>query len=487
MNAATAFGEERNILIVEDEALIALDLQRRLEHAGYNVHGIATDAAQALDLASSLPDLILMDIRIGGQRDGIEVADEIRRHFDIPVMFLTAHADAETLERAKRVRPQGYIVKPFGHTNFRAQIEVACHTYEMERKVRRSEAWLAATLANIAEAVIAVDVGNRIVFLNPAAECLTGWTAAEAKGRELPQVFCIVDPKTLLPVCVPLSQGAFAAGALPQEFHLYARRGVRPMLIECSCSPNRDQNGAIGNVIVFRDITSLRELERRNRQNRRMETVAVMAGALAHDFNNILMIILGYSDILQSDPRSRCDEVEQIRQAGIVAARIAQDLLTVSKSRAAVPEVFDLNAVIGASEKMLAHIATPASELRIELSSGPARMSAEPTEIQQILIHLATNARDTMPNGGVLTFRTTRSDETDVVLTVTDTGTGMSDETADRIFEPFFTGRKGGTGLGLFIARELCQLNRAILLYQPRAGGGSVFRIVFSDPQRWEE
>ena len=127
------------ILIVEDEGLIALDLKKKLEQAGYAVAGIEDNAEDALRSAERLrPALVLMDIRLSGPRDGIETADLIGRQFHIPVMFVTAHADRETLERAKITEPFGYIVKPFHGIDFRAQIEIALWKHKIEQRLRAS-------------------------------------------------------------------------------------------------------------------------------------------------------------------------------------------------------------------------------------------------------------------------------------------------------------------------------------------------------------
>jgi DNA-binding response OmpR family regulator len=132
----------RRVLVVEDEALIAWDIKGRLENSGYEVPAIAASADMALRLAARYaPDLILMDIRLQGGRDGIEAAAEVRRQMDIPVIFLTSHSDVETLKRARSSEPFGYVVKPFGSLNFRALIEIALQKHETESALRESVGW----------------------------------------------------------------------------------------------------------------------------------------------------------------------------------------------------------------------------------------------------------------------------------------------------------------------------------------------------------
>src|SRR5580698_5665748 len=166
---------DTSILIVEDEGLIALDLRKKLEQAGYSVPMIADNADEALQgVELHRPSLVLMDIRLHGPQDGIETADQIRRRFRVPVMFVTAHADRDTLERARITEPFGYIVKPFHGVDFRPQIEMALWKHQMEQKLRVSEAWLATTFRNVADALIATDNEGNVVVLNAPAAELTG-------------------------------------------------------------------------------------------------------------------------------------------------------------------------------------------------------------------------------------------------------------------------------------------------------------------------
>ena len=172
------------ILIVEDEGLIALDLKKKLELAGYTIAGIADNAEDALVSVEQLrPSLVLMDIRLRGPMDGVETADQIRWRFHVPVIFVTAHADRETLNRARITEPFGYIVKPFHGIDFRVQIEVALWKHKMEQRLRVSESWLSATFRNVADALICTDDQGNIALMNSPAELLTGWDIDKAKGR----------------------------------------------------------------------------------------------------------------------------------------------------------------------------------------------------------------------------------------------------------------------------------------------------------------
>src|SRR6185295_17635126 len=166
-----ASPQSHSVLIVEDERIVAKDLQHTLAAMGYDAFAIASSADEALSHASEkCPDLVLMDIRIKGAHDGIETADLLRQRFGVPVVYLTAHADDATIERAKRTTPYGYLMKPVKSAELRSAIEVTIHRHEMEKRLRERERWFATTLRSIDDAVITVDVEGMIAFANPAAE-----------------------------------------------------------------------------------------------------------------------------------------------------------------------------------------------------------------------------------------------------------------------------------------------------------------------------
>ena len=242
------------ILIVEDERITAEDLRDILTDLGYTVTGSVSSGAEAIAQAEEAPpDLALMDIRIKGEMDGAETARILRERFNIPVVYLTAHADTSTLSRAKLAQPLGYIVKPFQETELHASIEIALHKHREDLKVRGQEELVASTLRAIAEGVIAVDKPESVTLLNPAAEAWTGWNAREALGKPLREVFSVVDSVTgdelETPLWRVLTEGTveeLGSGAL-----LADRSGAkRPIL--CSIAPTRDHRGEVsGAVLVF--------------------------------------------------------------------------------------------------------------------------------------------------------------------------------------------------------------------------------------------
>ena len=255
------------ILIVEDERIIAIDLQRRLENYGYRVAGIASTAADAIERATELqPDIILMDIMLSGDGDGIDAAQTIRDSSGIPVIFLTAYADDRTLERAKSAEPFGYLLKPFKERELYTTIDMALHKSRLHLEVRRHERWLSSILNSVADAIIASDSDDTIQFINPVAESLTGWTDAEAKGLALADVFQIFDLHSGLRIQLPSSAGCHESDNADffDDAYLHNKQGARIQVDGTIASirgpGNHPRHQFDGRTIAFRDVTDLKKM-----------------------------------------------------------------------------------------------------------------------------------------------------------------------------------------------------------------------------------
>ncbi len=259
------------ILIVEDESVVALDLRDRIKRLGYSISAVVASGEDAVRRAVEMhPDLILMDVRLRGEMDGIEAAEQIHARFDVPVIYLTASADSSTLQRAKVTQPYGYVIKPAADVELRAAIEIALAKHEMERRIRESERWLATTLRSIGDAVIASDPQGRIQLLNPVAEALTGWRQEQALGQDLAAVFRVVHEDTREPVdgyVVEALQGKSVDGSA-SDILLVAKDGPE-IPIEINMAPILDDASPAGGVVlVFRDITERRRAEEALRRHR---------------------------------------------------------------------------------------------------------------------------------------------------------------------------------------------------------------------------
>lgn len=252
------------ILVVEDDRVVARDIAQQMSRAGHTVVGIVARGEDALPLAAdTAPDLVLMDVRLEGELDGIDAARLLRENLNLPVVFLTAYADEETVRRATVAEPFGYVLKPFDDMQLRTVVEMALYKHGAERRLRESEQRYAVTLSSIGDAVIATDRNSRISFVNPVAEMLTGWARDEAMGRPLADVFRVINETTRAPAEDPVT-AVLSAGTivgLANHTVLLARDG-REIAIDDSGSPIVDERGEIlGVVLVFRDVTQRRRAE----------------------------------------------------------------------------------------------------------------------------------------------------------------------------------------------------------------------------------
>jgi PAS domain S-box-containing protein len=244
-----------NILVVEDEPIVAKDIQHSLQQLGYRVPATAASGEDALRRAvDARPDLVLMDIVLKGNMDGVQTAQSIQRRLDVPVVYLTAFADDETLERVKTTSPAGYVLKPYQPTELRTTIELALHRAESDRHLKETIRWFATTVRCMGDAIVATDRGGRVTYMNPAAERVTGWTQEESKGRDLTTLIVFAEEGPFQTVENPVAKAMYESRLIRLGcMQLMAREGTCK-LIEGTVAPViSDAGTAIGAVVVFRE------------------------------------------------------------------------------------------------------------------------------------------------------------------------------------------------------------------------------------------
>ena len=364
--------------------------------------------------------------------------------------------------------------------------------------LRSSEENLATILDSIGDGVIATDKRGLIVRMNPIACRLTGWNFEEAAGRKLTDVlklYRLSDPERLLnPVEQVLEKGQIIG--LATDTQLIDRTGRRYNLAD-SAAPIRGRDGKVnGVVLVFRDITAEHQLQEQLRQAQKMEAIGRLAGGVAHDFNNLLTAITGNADLAQM----RMDqgelpkgELEEVQRTAERAASLTRQLLAFSRHQVISSRLVDLNTVLSDMGQMLRRLIGEHIELNIQLADNLPKVLADPAQIEQIVMNLVVNAADAMPDGGTLSIATEKttlqantlerhsglSAGKYALLRVTDTGTGMSPDVQDRIFEPFYTTKSGekGTGLGLATVYGIVKQGGGDILVRSHPGEGSSFTI----------
>ena len=365
-------------------------------------------------------------------------------------------------------------------------------------RTQESEEWLSTTLMSISDAVIATDKDGRIVSMNTVAESLVK-PQTDAIGQFLPQIIRIVGKEKNTPL-FGLVEKIIDEGVIvgPSDHTFLVSKDGIEIPIEYSGAPIRNAQGEIlGIIFIFRDITprraaedALRQSQEELRQAQKMEAIGKLAGGVAHDFNNYLTVIMGYSSLLlQSRSNGALREhAEAIVKAGEGASLVTQQLLAFSRKQIRMPQVIDLTAVVTNLVPLLRRIIGEDIELIVAPLLVSGWVKADAGQIEQIIMNLVVNARDAMLQGGMLTITITNEMDTfrehtgytpSVLLTVSDTGCGIDPDTQAHVFEPFFTTKEEGKGTGLGLSTVYGIVNQSggsIVLFS-EVGKGTTFKI----------
>ena len=392
------------------------------------------------------------------------------------------HIDAVAVNRLAEPAV-GAIVVNFRDVTERRQAEAA---------LRESEERYRTLVEGVRDVIFALSPEGTITSLNPAFETITGWRRDEWVGRPFER---LVHPEDL-PLALELL-GRVVRGELRpvSQFRVGTAKGDYRM-VEFAATPQLLERRLVGMLGIGRDVTERVQLEQQLRQAQKMEAVGRLAGGIAHDFNNILTAITGYADLLledlsPTDPRRQ--DADEIRKAAERAAGLTRQLLAFSRQQVLQASVIDVNALVEDLKKMLGRLLGEDVDLGTQLDPAAGRVKADPGQLEQVLMNLAVNARDAMPKGGKLTLETAnvQLDEAYaadhyparpgwyVMIAVTDTGIGMTEETQAHMFEPFFTTKeKGkGTGLGLATVYGIVKQSGGFIWVYSEVGHGSTFKI----------
>ncbi|MBX3085610.1 MAG: response regulator [Anaerolineae bacterium] len=454
------------ILIVEDESIVALDISKKLKRMGYDVVGHSDTGEDAVTLAKQTqPDILLMDIHLKGKMDGIQAANEIRTHLDVPVVFVTAYADDKTLQRALQTGPFGYIVKPFEQSDLRTTLEVALHKSELENKLRLQKAQFEQVFQRVPDGVCLIDSRGYLVMANPRgyeylkclADVIPTGVIASLGGCPLTELLTIKEDRTwreLVTTQLPTRVFEAIADAVDAETVSHTIATFRHSW-----------------VLTIREVTHEREIQERGRQQDRLAAVGQLAAGIAHDFNNILASIILKSELLrikEAGMSSKSQEyLSDIHRQSRRASELVNQILDFSRTMPVEMKPVDLRLVVSELTKMLDRVLPETIKLELRYDDREYRVLGDSTRLLQTMMNLAINARDAMPNGGDLTLeliqmpfeRVQQASKVPldvdkwICLRFSDTGEGIPSEALPHIFEPFFTTKPIGQGTGLGLAQ----------------------------------
>jgi PAS domain S-box-containing protein len=369
-------------------------------------------------------------------------------------------------------------------------------TYRLYQAGRKTEARQGAILEAAQDAIVTVDHSLNIREFNPAAERMFGRSRMTILGKNVELLLPVAGRTAQLAVLTGLLRTGAAPDATAQQELTAVRADGVEFPVELTVARLTGDSGAAVTVFL-RDVTERRALEEQLRQSQKLEAIGRLAGGVAHDFNNILMSIMGSADLLlmemrRDDPaRGEANEIKLSVQRG---AALTRQLLAFSKRQATSPRLFAVTDVLSGMDTMLRRLMGPEIELGIVHDGSPAKVVADPAQIEQVVLNLVVNARDAMPDGGRLTVSVDEVDLDEAVaaaeaegkpgryvrLSVSDTGTGIDERTRARLFEPFFTTKEEGkgSGLGLSIVYGIVKQSGGYIHVVSEPGSGATFRIL---------
>ncbi len=468
------------ILVVEDDQVIALDIRQSVKSMGYEV-SVAHTAESAMEMAArQKPDLALMDIKLGGRVDGITVAQELRTRWSIPIIYLTAYADTETLRRSVQSGVFAHLTKPIRMEELRVAIRIALRQHNELSQVLQSHEWLSALLGNITEGVVAVDPQGAVMYLNAQAESMTGWSLAQASGNPVEKVLRLSSPEQQSPAPLRIKTVSDSRSGMPkQQFFLHGR-SKQPILVEEIVTPLWAGGRFLGALSLLRDVTEALKLE----QSRKWESVGVLAAGTAHDFNNLLTVVIGNIGLAKQGLPDD-DEAQLLLRESYEAARrmakLTSQLQAYAGNSGSRRQTVNFVAIIQGLTGLLRAAVAEHVSFSIRVPASLPSVEADPSQVKEVILNLVLNAAEAIDSnpGAICLSAEPAGDAPGVVLRVEDTGHGIPSEILPKIFDPFFSTKLLGRGLGLAAVQGIMRAHGGTVTVETKPGKGSVFTLFF--------
>lgn len=494
----------RRILILEDVPTDAEIARREIVRAGVDATFETREDEPGFlaALENFRPDLVVSDYKLP-TFDGMTALRLTLEHAPgVPFIIVTGSMNEETAVDCMKAGAADYVLKEHIGRLGPAVVSALERRRLLEEKTRTEQQLrqLVRAVEQSPVSVLVTDVEGTIEYVNPTLCRVTGYSREELLGSN-PRILKSgqTPPETYTELWRAIAAGGIWRGEL-----LNRRKDGSTFWESVSISALRSPAGTITHYVgVKEDVNARKEAERELRetqaqllQSQKMEAIGRLAGGVAHDFNNLLNVIYGYGEMLHESLRgddAGLQKLEQILRAAERAAGLTRQLLAFGRKQVMEPRVLDLGALVAETEKMLRRLVSEDIEISYVRPSSEARVSADPGQIEQVLLNLVVNARDAMPDGGRLTVEVASAvlDEAYcrqhpparpgpyVLLAVTDTGHGMDAATQARIFEPFYTTKElgKGTGLGLATVYGIVKQHGGVIWVYSEVGTGTVFKI----------
>jgi two-component system cell cycle sensor histidine kinase/response regulator CckA len=499
---------DTHILMVEDLATDAQLIERELRKASIDFVSKRVETKEAFlkALIEFQPDIVLSDYSLP-QFSGLDALRLLKQSpVPPPFILITGSLTEEVAVKCMKEGAHDYILKtslkrlPSAVLNALAKRQAEDEKSRAEAALHRSEELYRLIAENTSDLICMLDANGDHVYVSPSYREVLGYRPEELLGRSC---FSLIHPDDLSLMKERFTRSL--AGGTPERVELRFRHkdGNWRVFETVENWVRAGQDKPQQAILVSRDLTerklaqeALRNSEEQLRQAQKLEAVGQLAGGVAHDFNNILTVISGYSDILikktaEDDPNR--SKIEEIKLAAQRASSLTSQLLAFSRKQVLQPRLFNLNTLVADMGNMLRRLIGEDVELASALTDEAAQINADPGQIEQVLMNLVVNARDAMPNGGKITVETTIV-EIDrgyadghvalqpgqyVMLAVSDNGSGIDAETRKHIFEPFYTTKEQGkgTGLGLSTVYGIVKQSGGNIWVYSEPGQGTVFKI----------
>ncbi|HEY3771290.1 MAG TPA: response regulator [Candidatus Angelobacter sp.] len=504
MTHAMLKGTPIAILLLEDDPLDAELCLRKLESSGlsFTVKGIGSADEFKHEIATSKYDIVLGDYRMPNWT-GLEAVRWLRASgHSIPFILLTGTLGDELAVECIKEGANDYVLKdkmerlPFALLRAVEEARMRAERDQTEHELRQTEQQYASIVRGAPYGIYRSDESGRILMANPALISMLGYESETEFLKLNIETDIYLNSKDRADVLKQVKEQK----NIPLPDVKWRRKDSQVIIVRLEGRRfDTSSDGKPLYEIFVQDITERRVLEQQFQQAQKMEAIGRLAGGVAHDFNNLLMIIRGCAELLdhhKADPQRIGGYIKQINDATSIAASVVQQLMAFSRKQVPEKRALDFNAVLRDLRKMLPRLL--GEDIQIIFTPGPTleRVAADRAQIEQILLNLAVNARDAMPEGGKLVLATSNvllnAPQLEpggielpagnyVLLSVTDTGTGMEHEVKSHIFEPFFTTKERGkgTGLGLATVYGIVKENNGFIAVDSELGSGTEFKIYF--------